>query len=372
MTSFLGAIYSAFKIGDKSAIAFSTIFSDKFSIKHENGVDKKTKKVKFSTYNIVQGQALKGVVSLLGCKSFDGAKADQKIVNCWAYTNANIVYLLKVDAEISQDGELHLKNIYRNFYNTGKEQFITGCVISDEFLVCSSDNLSSEKSRERTSVLVFRIYNTTTWKNYYEYAKLTPQQLKDVTPFISTLTFLPRASRRILADHFDEANFYSQQRKFLGRRFLAQNLGKQYDQQSLSIFGASQEGVKQHKFKVSPTAISTTAADLATTFPNDFKNIEVVVTGMDGKEGKFKLGSLNKDSKPDPVVPDEKRDKPSSSNSDSNPDSNKGLGFFGFFVIIVFIAAIALGAFYFVRREKLKNEAREKMIDDVPEMEAYD
>jgi hypothetical protein len=111
----------------------------------------------------VRGSALKGVVSALGCKTFDGAKENEKIVNCWAYTNENMVYLLKVDAVLSQDGELHLKNIYRNFYNTGKEQFITGCVVSNEFLVCSSDNLSSEKSRERTSVLVFRIYNTTTW-----------------------------------------------------------------------------------------------------------------------------------------------------------------------------------------------------------------
>lgn len=282
-----------------------------------------------------------------------------------------MVYLFKVDSELSTDGELHLNNIFRNFYNTGKEQYITGCAVSDEFLVCSSDNLSSEKSRERTSVLVFRIYNTTTWKNYYEYAKLLPSDLKDVTPFISTLTFLRKTSRRVLSDVFDERAYWEQRHRFLGRRMLA-DTPKEYVQQSLSIFGAYSDGVKRHTFKVSPTSITTNVKDLAKTNADDLKNIEVKVTGLDGKNFSYKLGSLKKDTKADPVVPDEKRDKKSSSNSDEHPDANKGLGFFGWFMIVVFLGAIVAGAWYFVRREQLKNEAREKMIEDAPEMESYD
>lgn len=282
-----------------------------------------------------------------------------------------MVYLLKVDCEISADGELHLNNIYRNFYNTGMEQYITGCVVSDEFLVCSSDNLSSEKSRERTSVLVFRIYNTTTWKNYYEYAKLTPKDLKDVTPFISTLTFFDKASKRVLSDVFDEHAYWNQQRRFLGKsRILAGN-NKAYDQQTLSIYGAYKDGVKRHIFKVSPTTITTSTTNVQKDNLAEFNKIEVKVTGLDGKNTKYTLGSLKKDTKADPVVPDEKREKTSSSNSDSNPDAGKGLGFFGWFFIVVFLAFIVVGAWYFVRREQIKNEAREKMIDDTPEMESY-
>lgn len=255
----IGAIFSAFKIGDKAAIAYSTVFSDRISFKHETGKSQDGK-AKFTTYDLVRGSALKGVVASLGCKTFDGKKKNEKIVNCWAYTNENMVYLLKVDAFLSEDGELHLRNIYRNFYNTGREQFITGCVVSDEFLVCSSDNLSSEKSRERTSVLVFRIYNTTTWKNYYEYAKLSPSDLKDVTPFISTLTFLGKVkTRRMLVDAFDERHYLTQRQTFrmlsLEGRSRLLSSGEEYNQQRLTIFGAYSAGVKKHTFKVSPTAL---------------------------------------------------------------------------------------------------------------------
>jgi hypothetical protein len=223
-----------------------------------------------------------------------------------------MVYLLKVDTELSADGDLHLNNIYRNFYNTGKEQYITGCVVSDEFLVCSSDNLSSEKSRERTSVLVFRIYNTTTWKNYYEYAKLEPKDLLDVTPFISTLTFVKTKSARILTDMFDRQSYWRERRMFgtpIGRILADSKLNKAYDQQTLSIFGASSEGVKKHTFKVSPLAIKMNEVDVAKKHPKDVAEIKVEVTGNDPKKKfTFKLGSLKKDSKPDPVVPDEKRE----------------------------------------------------------------
>jgi|GEM_PF-5781514 len=93
--NFLGAIYHTFTIGDKSAIAYSSIFSDRISFKHETGMDKKTGKAKFTTYDLVRGSALKGVVSNLGCKTFNGKKENEKVVNCWAYTNENMVYLFQ-------------------------------------------------------------------------------------------------------------------------------------------------------------------------------------------------------------------------------------------------------------------------------------
>jgi hypothetical protein len=74
------------------------VFSDKISFLHESGIDKITNRVKFVGYDLVRGDVLQGVVSKLGCKSFPGSAPNQQIINCWAYTNANIVYLLKVDA----------------------------------------------------------------------------------------------------------------------------------------------------------------------------------------------------------------------------------------------------------------------------------
>lgn len=175
-------MYYTFSVGDKAAVAYSTVFSDRISFKYESGTDKATGKVNFLTFDLVRGDMLKGVVSKLGCKSFPVTGSNNKVINCWAYTNENIVYLLKVDVTVAADGDLSLNNIYRNFYNTGTEQYITGCVITDQFIVCSSDNLSSDKPKERTSVIVFRIYNSTTRKDYYEYAKLKPTDLKDVIP----------------------------------------------------------------------------------------------------------------------------------------------------------------------------------------------
>lgn len=174
-------------------------------------------------YNLVRGDGLNGSVSRLGCKSFRGSKANEFSVNCWVYTNQNLIYVFKVDANQSQTGELDLKNIYRNFYNTGKEQYITGCSISSEFLVCTSEDLNKVDPKERTSVLVYRIYNTTTRKDYFEYARLDSTDLKDVTPMINTIQFLPNAAR-LLQDFSDR--LYSESDNLR----LLQTQGKEYNQ----------------------------------------------------------------------------------------------------------------------------------------------
>lgn len=70
------------------------------------------------------------------------------------------------------------------------------------------------------------------------------------------------------------------------------------------------------------------------------------------------------------MVPDDKK------TVDPNPPvdtrKSKGLGFFGWFFIVLFLGVVVLGAWYLVRREQLKNQAREKMIEDTPELEGYD
>lgn len=316
---------------------------------------------------------LKGIVTKLGCKSFTVVGSNNRIINCWAYTNENIVYLLKVDATVSSDGDLSLNNIYRNFYNTGTEQFITGCVITDQFIVCSSDNLSSLKPKERTSVIVFRIYNATTRKDYFEYAKLKPADLKDVIPFINTLSF-DKTVGRVLADSLDEREYWEQRGRFLkhDRKLAQRMLQADFVQQTFSIYGASSEGVKRHSFKVSPTAISTKAADLSKTNAEDMKNIQVVVTGADGKTFTYKLGDLKADSKPDPVVPDDQKDKPDPPPSNKTEEKKGGIGFFGWFLILLLIGGLVAGVWWFVRREQLKSEAREKMVEDSPELENYE
>jgi hypothetical protein len=119
---------------------------------------------------------------------------------------------------------------------------------------------------------------------------------------------------------------------------------------------------------VSPTAIQFTKANVAKDHPEEIKKIEVKVNG----KAIFKLGDLKKDTKADPVVPDEKREQNSSGNKDVDPDSSKGIGFFGWFFIMTFLGVCIVGIWYFVRREQLKNEAREKMIHETPEMEGYD
>jgi|GEM_PF-5806265 len=155
-------------------------------------------------------------------------------------------------------------------------------------------------------------------------------------------------------------------------RILAE--GKEYNQQSLSIYGAYNEGVKKHTFKVSPTAISLKEKELGKLHPTEMKKIEVKVTGANGKVFTYKLGELKKESKADPVVPDEKREKSSSSNKDNDKtkDDEGGIGIFGWSFIVLLVAGIVAGAWFFVRREQLKSEALEKMITDTPELESYD
>ena len=306
---------------------------------------------------------MNGSVSRLGCRSFKAAKPGEFFINCWIYTNQNLIYVFKVDAFQSQTGELDLRNIYRNFYNTGKEQYITGCSISDEFLVCTSEDLSKVDPKERTSVLVYRIYNTTTRKDYFEYARLDSADLQNVTPMISTIQFLPKSARLLqgLSDRFlsDSDHFR-----------LLQAKGREYDQQSVALFSAYNEGVKRHRFKVSPAAITMLEKDVAKLNPEEFKKVEVIVTGATSAQiSKFKLSDLKKDTVPDPVKPDDKTDPKDNSNSDSN--TSKGIGFFGWFMILLLIGGVIFAAWYLVRREQLKSKAREKMIEDTPEMEIY-
>lgn len=256
-----------------------------------------------------------------------------------------------------------MKNIFRNFYNTGKEQYITGCSISDEFLVCTSEDLSKTDPKQRTSVLIYRIYNTTTRKDYFEYARLDSADLQNVTPMISTMQFLPKSARLLqgLADEF--FSDYEHVR-------LLQTKGKEYDQQSVALFSAYNEGVKRHRFRVSPAAISMLEKDVAKLNPEEFKKVEVVVTGATaGQVSRFKLSDMKKDTVPDPIKPDDKTDPKDTSNSDST--SSKGLGFFGWLMVLLLLGAVVFAAWYLVRREQLKAKAREKMIEDTPEMEIY-
>ncbi len=147
---------------------------------------------------------------------------------------------------------------------------------------------------------------------------------------------------------------------------------REYVQQTLSIYGAFSDGIKKHSFRVSPTAITTNVADLSKTNPQDVKDIEVKVTGTDGKVSTFKIGQLDKNSKADVVKPDDKKDEPEPPAPKPITPQKKGMGVQGWVLIILFLGLLVGGAWWFVRREQLKSQAREKMIEgEVPEMESY-
>ena len=110
--------------------------------------------------------------------------------------------------------------------------------------------------------------------------------------------------------------------------------------------------------------------DVAKNNPEEFKKVEVVVTGAaPGQISRFKLSDLKKDTVADPIKPDDKTDPKDTSNSDSV--SSKGIGGFGWFMILLLLAGVIFVAWYLVRREQLKTKARENMIEDTPEMEVY-
>lgn len=234
----------------------------------------------------MRGDALEGSVARLGCKSFKAQKPNEFFINCWVYTNQNLIYVFKVDANQSETGELDLKNIYRNFYNTGKEQYITGCSISDEFLVCTTEQLNESDANKRISVLVYRIFNRTSRKDYFEYARLENADLMGLTPLISTIQFLPKSARLLQSFSQDSEVASANQR-------MLQTGSKEYNQQSIALFGATNDGVKRHRFRISPTSVIMLEKDVNKLNPEEFKKVEVVVTGASpGQISRFKLTDL--------------------------------------------------------------------------------
>lgn len=180
---------------------------------------------------------------------------------------------------------------------------------------------------------------------------------------INTIQFLPNAAR-LLQDFSDR--LYSESDNIR----LLQTQGKEYNQQSVALFGAYNEGVKRHRFRVSPAAISMLQKDVPKLNPEEFKKVEVIVTGATPNQiSRFKLSDLKKDTVPDPIKPDDKSDPKDNSNSDSV--ASKGIGFFGWFLILLLLGGVVFAAWYLVRREQLKTKARENMIEDTPEMEIY-
>ena len=131
---------------------------------------------------------------------------------------------------------------------------------------------------------------------------------------------------------------------------LLQTKGKEYDQQSIAHFSGNSDGVKRNRFRISPTSISMLEKDVAKLNPEEFKKVEVVVTGATSTQvSRFKLSDLKKDTVPDPIKPDDRTDPKDNSNSDSA--SSKGLGFFGWFLVLLLLGAVIFAAWYLVRRE---------------------
>lgn len=100
----------------------------------------------------------------------------------------------------------------------------------------------------------------------------------------------------------------------------------------------------------------------------EFKKVGITAKGPQtgAKEEKLSIGDLKKGPGPSPdPTPVDPNNKPV-------PNRNGGIGFFGWFIIILVIGLIAWGIWFFMRREKLKEQAREDMMYNTNEMEKYD
>lgn len=220
-------------------------------------------------------------------------------------------------------------------------------------MVCTSENLIESDPKKKTKLLVFRAYPDTEEQTYYAFSLIEGGEVSEIPPELSTITFKNAARLRLL------------------RRMLLNTLGDSTNDQTKNtkqeaeLFGVNQKTIRKYTLKLNPALIKVNVDGLDK--EADFKKIGVKAKGekAGSQESGLTIGDLKKDA-PSP-----------SSGTNVDPDKpipkrGGGIGFFGWFVIVLVVGLIAWGIWFFMRREQLKEQAREDMMYNTNEMEKYE
>jgi len=309
-------------------------------------IRKGEKKATESSVELVP-KKLEGHILKMGCK-YTGKNG----VDCWIHTSQNLIYSVSLEITLNSGQDLSFADKRINKYNVGLNQFITGCSITKGFLVCTSDNLSSKDPDHKSSILVFRTYSDNNEQNLYLYASVPAKDIKGITPFISTIDFSDIDIKKMV------------------RRMLENPSGLMAAETPKSqlayMLGSGADMAKKYSMVIHPTLIHVTKDDINK--DPKFKEIRVVAKAPNGDEKDWKFGQFVPDPKPTSSV-----DPKSSSGSNTHiPGKSSGIGFVGWFVVIVMILLVGYGIWFFMRREQLKEQAREDLMYNTNELERYD
>lgn len=305
----------------------------------------KDTKAKTHTTSLFNGK-LDGHVVRLGCN-----QATTTEVSCWIQTSENYVYFTMFKAVVNPDGNLVISDKRKNRYTVGENQFIKDCSVSNQFMTCTSEDLTISDPKKKTTVLVFRAYPDSKDQTFYSFSTIHGDKISEIPPELSTIEFknVARLRRRMLPTAAKDS---------------AKDQSKNSKQEAV-LYGANQKTIRKYTMKLNPALIKINV-DKIDKNP-DFKKIGVKAIGENkgAKEAKLSLGDLKNTPGPKPNPSNTDPDKPI-------PSRNTGIGFFGWLIIILVIALIAWGIWFFMRREQLKEKARDDLMYGTNEMEKYD
>jgi uncharacterized protein YneF (UPF0154 family) len=303
------------------------------------GMNKKIQDVPKLMENKLQGHILK-----MGC-----IETDSSHVDCWIHTSQNLIYVATVQIIESTGGVLTFKDKKLNKYKVGLNQFITGCSITKGFLVCTSDDLSSKDPNHRSSILVFRTSEKLNNQTMFLYNEIPAKDISGVTPYISTIDFEdlpdPTSRRRLLR--------------------ILEDTDKLPKSQKATLFGSGDGTIKKYAVTMNPTLIKVTEDNLHKN--PKFNQTVVVVKDPSGVTKEWSFAKF---------IPNPKPPKPENETNKEPVDPplppKKGIGFFGWLFVVLMILLVAYGIWFFMRREQLKEQAREDLMYNTNELEKYD
>lgn len=291
---------------------------------------------------------LKGHILKMGCTETGKESAD-----CWIHTSQNLIYSVNLEITHTAGGDLSFADKRINKYNVGLNQFITGCSITSGFLVCTSDDLSSKDPEHKSSILVFRTYADNDKQNLYLYARVPAKDIKGITPFISTIDFSEVKLRDLLR-----------------RARILEKTGNLQagtpKSQKAYMLGSGSDTAKKYSMQIHPTLIHITKDNINK--DPKFKEIKVVAKSTSGDKKAWLFSKFVPNPKPPkPVVPSDGKKE-----NTHIPGKEEGMGYIGWFVVFFMILLVGYGIWFFMRREKLKEQAREDLIYNTNELERYD
>lgn len=174
-------------------VVYSPILSGRVELKVVSSDDTVAKTKTTSLFT----DKLEGHVVRLSCDQTTGTE-----VVCWIQTSENYLYLTTFTATVAADGNLSITGKKKNRYTVGENEFIKGCSVSSQFVICNSEDLTQSDPKKKSSLLLFRFYPDSEDQTYYSFAVIKGDAISEIPPDVSAISFknLPSSRRRMLTE----------------------------------------------------------------------------------------------------------------------------------------------------------------------------